>query len=87
MVPTATGPTTPPMRTDLQGSTGPVGPMENPGSALKPIVSNRPVKAPGGTFGIVGPPGIGITKSAIEAYNSVSFDFQVFQTPKNTITE
>ena len=87
MVPTATGPTTPPIRTDLQGSTGPVGPIENPGSALKPTVSNRPMKAPDETFGIMGPPKIGTTKNATEAYNSVSFDFQVPQTPKNTTTE
>ena len=78
------GPTTPSTRTDLQGPTGPVGLTDNPWSAPEPTIPNRPVKAPGGTFGIVGPPGIGIRQSATGALSSETFDFQA---PRSTTTE
>ena len=77
VVPMATGPTTPPTRANLQGPTGPVGPVENPCSALKPAIPNRLGKAPGGTFGIAGPPGIGTNQSATRDISSEAFDFQV----------
>jgi hypothetical protein len=83
-IPTATRPTTPPTRTDLQGPRGPVSPTADPCNALQPAVPNRPVKAPGGTFGMAGPPGIGSKQSATGAYSSESFDFQV---PRGTTTE
>ena len=69
---------------DLEGPTGPVDSTTNACSALKPVIPNRPVKAPGGTFGMAGPPRIGSKQSTTGAYSSENFDFQV---PKGTTTE
>ena len=83
-IPTATRSITPPTRTDLQGPKGPIGLTANPYNALKPTVSNRPVKAPSGMFDIVGLPRIGTNQSATATISSEAFDFQV---PRNTTTE
>ena len=83
-IPTATRPITPPTRRGLQGPKGPIGLTANPYNALKPTVSNRPVKAPGGMFSIVGLPRIGTNQSATATISSEAFDFQV---PRNTTTE
>src|SRR5437667_5768929 len=82
-VPTATGTTVPPVGTDLQRSTRTTN---NPYSALKPAVSNRPKKAPGGTFDTAGTPGIGTHQSAIGTTTNGSFNFRLPHTLRDTTT-